>query len=170
LYAAVTGAHQVTTTLAGLVQSVMDHAPTTLRRHSGTNGENANGGEEMSKEVVADLRALHGCLTTGALLLEVAGEDRAQGLLELVGPPQNPAGSLDLGQRLGLGVGELVGVSQQRPAGALERLGEALVRQPSGRLPHLAAQLVQSVTDELDHVERVDAEHRILGVFAHALA
>jgi hypothetical protein len=46
--------------------------------------------------------------------VEVAGEHRAQGFLELVGPPQDPAGAFDLGQCLGLVACEGVGVLQQR--------------------------------------------------------
>ena len=63
--AVVTGTHEVTTALAGLVQAVMDHTPALVDRH----------GPEVSTEVLADLRALHGCLSTGALLLAPALDD-----------------------------------------------------------------------------------------------
>jgi hypothetical protein len=63
--AAVTGAHDVTVTLAGFLQVVMDHAPALGNTH----------GHDVSREVLADLRAVHGCLTTGALLLAPALDD-----------------------------------------------------------------------------------------------
>jgi hypothetical protein len=63
--AVVTGTHDLTTTLAGLVQALMDHMPTLATTH----------GQDVSSEILADLRALHGCLTTGALLLAPALDD-----------------------------------------------------------------------------------------------
>jgi hypothetical protein len=65
LAAVITGTHEVTTTLADLVAAVMDHTPTLADRH----------GPESTTEVLADLRALHGCLTTGALVLAPALDD-----------------------------------------------------------------------------------------------
>ncbi|RJQ85492.1 hypothetical protein [Amycolatopsis panacis] len=63
--AAIIGTHEVTTALADLVTAVMDHTTTLTDRHD----------PETSTEVLADLRALHGCLTTGALLLAPALDD-----------------------------------------------------------------------------------------------
>ncbi|MFJ8819739.1 hypothetical protein [Amycolatopsis thermoflava] len=60
--AVITGTHEVTTTLADLVQTLMDRTPALAERH----------GPQVSNEIHADLRALHGCLTTGALLLAPA--------------------------------------------------------------------------------------------------
>jgi ABC-type transporter Mla subunit MlaD len=65
LSAAVNGTHQVVTTLADLVNTVIDHVPTLAETH----------GPEVGREVAADLRALHGCLTSGALLLSPALDD-----------------------------------------------------------------------------------------------
>nr|WP_042186573.1 hypothetical protein [Kibdelosporangium sp. MJ126-NF4]CEL17373.1 hypothetical protein [Kibdelosporangium sp. MJ126-NF4]CTQ91400.1 hypothetical protein [Kibdelosporangium sp. MJ126-NF4] len=63
--AAVSGTHEVISALTGLVQALMDHTPALVDRH----------GPDISTEVLADLRALHGCLTTGALLLAPTLED-----------------------------------------------------------------------------------------------
>jgi hypothetical protein len=71
--------------------------------------------------------------------VEVAGEDRAQGLCQLVCAPEDPAGSIDLGQGLGLRFGEVARIFQERPAGALEGLRDELVRQFPRCLPYLAA-------------------------------
>jgi hypothetical protein len=54
-----------------------------------------------------------------------------------------------------LGVGEVLGVLQQRPPGALELLGDALVGVAAGRLPDLAADAVQGVPGELNDVKRI---------------
>ena len=52
----------------------------------------------------------------------------AQGLLELVAAPEDPAGAFHLGQRPCLCLREITGILQQRSAGALERLRDVLVR------------------------------------------
>jgi hypothetical protein len=56
LSAAVTGTHDMITTLTDLVEVLIEHATTTLDREPG-------------REVVADLKSLHSNLTAGALLL-----------------------------------------------------------------------------------------------------
>ncbi|OLT00593.1 hypothetical protein BJF90_34765 [Pseudonocardia sp. CNS-004] len=62
LHAAAEGAIQVSTALADLVAIMMRQAPGVLdRAHQG-----------VLNEVLADLRAVHGCLTTGPLLLAPA--------------------------------------------------------------------------------------------------
>jgi hypothetical protein len=62
LHAAAEGAIQVSTALADLVATMMRQAPGALdRAHQGA-----------LNEVLADLRAVHGCLTTGPLLLAPA--------------------------------------------------------------------------------------------------
>ena len=54
---------------------------------------------------------------------QVGVEDRTQPLPELVGAPHLPAGAADRGELLGLGVGEVFGAFEQRPAGVLEPAG-----------------------------------------------
>ncbi len=94
---------------------------------------------------------------------QVAGEDLAQALLEPVGAPCRPTVAAQLAQRDGLGVGQALGALEQYPAGALEPLG--LGRVHSAQLvPDLAADLIERVGGELDHVERVDAHGRLGGV------
>ncbi|MCO1574589.1 hypothetical protein M8C13_02305 [Crossiella sp. SN42] len=63
--AVVTGAHEVTSALASLVEAAMEHTPVLAGTH----------GAEVSTEVLADLRAVHRCLTTGTLLLAPALDD-----------------------------------------------------------------------------------------------
>ncbi|HEU5472356.1 MAG TPA: hypothetical protein VFV67_17020 [Actinophytocola sp.] len=65
---AVCGTHRVITTLADVVEAVLEHAPTIAEGH----------GPDVGKELAADLRALHGRLTSGALLLAPALDDLAQ--------------------------------------------------------------------------------------------
>ncbi len=50
---------------------------------------------------------------------EAGGEDRPEGFLEGVGAPDFAAGGLEPFQRLGLLVGEVVGLLEQRPARVL---------------------------------------------------
>ena len=87
--------------------------------------------------------------------VEVTGEHLPQGFFEEVGTPEYSAGVFHLPQRLGLRVGEVAGVLQQRPPRTLEGLGDALVGQRPGGLPHLPAHRIQRVGDELDDMERV---------------
>jgi hypothetical protein len=68
LSAAVSGTHRVITTLADVVEAVLEHAPTIAEGH----------GADVGKELAADLRALHGRLTSGALLLAPALDDLAE--------------------------------------------------------------------------------------------
>ena len=65
LHTAVDGAMRVSTALADLVATMIRQAPATLDRSGGP----------VLKELLADLRAVHGCLTTGPLLLAPARED-----------------------------------------------------------------------------------------------
>ena len=62
LHAAVDGAIHVNTALAELIATVMRQAPATLDHTH----------QAVLHEVLADLRAMHGCLTTGPLLLAPA--------------------------------------------------------------------------------------------------
>jgi hypothetical protein len=101
--------------------------------------------------------------------VEVAGEHRAQGLLELVGAPENSAGSLHLPQCLGLCLGEITQVFQQCPAGALEGLGDALIGHLASGLSDLAAQRLERVGSQLDDMEGIEADHRAQRAFAHGL-
>lgn len=68
LHAAVDGVHRVAGALAGLVGALMDQLP------AGIDGDSEHA-RAAAREVVADLHALHGCLTAGTLLLEPALED-----------------------------------------------------------------------------------------------
>lgn len=78
LRTAVEGVHQVTTALATLAQTLMDQFPKALADQT------------IAKEVVADLRAMHGCLTTSTLLLAPALDDLRgmTGLPEVTVPAQ----------------------------------------------------------------------------------
>lgn len=67
LYGAVDGAIRLANSLAELVTTVMRQAPATLD-HDPSAGP-------IISELLADLRAMHGCLTTGALLLAPARDD-----------------------------------------------------------------------------------------------
>lgn len=68
LHAAVDGVMRISTALADLVATVMRQAPATLDHRS----------DPVLTELVADLRAMHGCLTTGPLLLAPARDDLHQ--------------------------------------------------------------------------------------------
>lgn len=65
LHAAVDGAIALSTALASLVTTVMRQAPAALDHHSGP----------ALNELLADLRAMHGCLTTGTVLLAPGRDD-----------------------------------------------------------------------------------------------
>lgn len=68
LHAAVDGAMRISTALADLVTTMMHQAPAALDDTSGP----------VLTELLADLRAMHGCLTTGPLLLAPARDDLHQ--------------------------------------------------------------------------------------------
>jgi hypothetical protein len=68
VHGVVEGTHQLTTALSDLVTTLIDRAPTALAATDGADGH-------LAKELVADLRAMNGCLTTGALLLAPALDD-----------------------------------------------------------------------------------------------
>jgi hypothetical protein len=65
LHAAIDGALRISTALADLVAAVMRQAPASLDHSSGP----------MLHELLADLHAIHGCLTTGAVLLAPGRDD-----------------------------------------------------------------------------------------------
>ncbi|MFD4254869.1 hypothetical protein [Amycolatopsis thermoflava] len=65
LHTAVDGTMQISAALAALVQTVMRQAPTAL--------DHTN--EALLHELLADLRAMHGCLITGHKLLAPAHDD-----------------------------------------------------------------------------------------------
>lgn len=67
IYGAVDGAIRLANSLAELVTIVMRQAPASLH-HGPSTGP-------VLDELLADLRAMHGCLTSGALLLAPARED-----------------------------------------------------------------------------------------------
>jgi hypothetical protein len=66
LHRAVDGAMQVSAALAGLVDVLIRHAPTALREYRDP---------YLLKDLVGDLRAVHGCLTNTPLLLKPARDD-----------------------------------------------------------------------------------------------
>ncbi|HEX5116027.1 MAG TPA: hypothetical protein VFW65_12585 [Pseudonocardiaceae bacterium] len=76
LHAAVDGAIRLANALAGLVTTVMRQAPAGLdhRADPDAAGTGAQTGPILH-ELLADLRAMHGCLTTGPLLLAPARDD-----------------------------------------------------------------------------------------------
>ena len=80
LYAGVDGAIEVATALAELVSTVIRQAPAALD----TNPE-----PQVLRELLADLRAMHGCLTTGTLLLAPARDDLRQSLTADPDPRQD---------------------------------------------------------------------------------
>ena len=65
--------------------------------------------------------------------------------------------------------GQVGRVLQQRPAGSLVLLGDVLGGQGPGELPDLTAYRLQGVAGELDDVEGVEADHRLLGPFPYRL-
>ena len=66
LHRAVDGAMQVTAALAGLIDLLIRHAPTALREYRDP---------YLLKDLVGDLRAVHGCLANTPLLLAPARDD-----------------------------------------------------------------------------------------------
>src|SRR5674476_593370 len=57
---------------------------------------------------------------TDLVFAQVTGEDRAQGLLQGIGPPKLASLAFELAQRHGLLIVEVLRILQQRPTGALE--------------------------------------------------
>jgi len=82
----------------------------------------------------------------------------------LIGPPDPASSPADPSELDGLVVGEVVGVLQQRPPAALEVAGVAVIGELAQRLPEVAADLVESVADELDDVKRIRAHDCLGGV------
>ena len=101
--------------------------------------------------------------------VEVAGEHLPQGFFEKVGTPEYSTGAFHLPQSRSLFVGEICRVLQQRPPRTLEGLGDALVGQRPGGLPHLPAHRIERVGDELDDMKWVEADHRGRRAFPHRL-
>src|ERR1700694_3481221 len=99
--------------------------------------------------------------------VEVTGEHLPQGFFEKVGTPEYSTGAFHLPQSRGLLVGEIWRGLQQRPPRALEGLGDALVGQRRGALPHVPAHRLERVCDELDDMEWVKADHRGRRAFPH---
>ncbi|WP_216208703.1 hypothetical protein [Amycolatopsis aidingensis] len=66
-HAVVEGVHHLASALAGLVNALIERVPAAV---AGSGRD-----EHAANEVVADLRAMHGCLTTGVLLLEPTLDD-----------------------------------------------------------------------------------------------
>src|SRR3954454_8610150 len=74
---------------------------------------------------------------------EAGREDAADGFLERVGAPDLAAGGLDAMQRGGLGVGEVGGRLEQRPARVFEALGGLWVAGLAQLVPVRAADFVE---------------------------
>jgi len=102
--------------------------------------------------------------------IEVAGEHLPQGFFEKVGTPEDSTAAFHLPQSAGLLVGEICRVLQQRPPRTFEGLGDALVGQRPGGLPHLPAHRIECIGDELDDMEWVEADHRGRRAFPHGLS
>ena len=83
---------------------------------------------------------------------EAGREDGAGGFLERVGAPDLAAGGLEPRERGGLGVGQVVGRLEQRPAGVLEALGGLLVAGGAQLVPVGAADLVERLVGVLHDV------------------
>ena len=90
MHTAVDGVHRLTSAVAGLVSALMEQLPTVAATgngyHPGATGE-----------VLADLRALHGCLNTGAVLLEPVLDD-LRGLAAPAAPSGNRKGATTVWQ------------------------------------------------------------------------
>lgn len=84
--------------------------------------------------------------------------DLARLLFEQVRAVQPRVGALDARELGLLAAGEVVGVLPQREACALQIPGERDVSGPAGRVPDLAADLVQRVGGEHHDVEGVQAQ------------
>lgn len=98
---------------------------------------------------LGDAAALSSCAPTIEQLgcggcVQVAGEDFTERFLEFVGAPKDSTCAFHFPQGFHLGVGEVGGIFQQRPAGTLERLGDALIRKRARGLPRLAAHGVEA--------------------------
>lgn len=100
----------------------------------------------MSAEPVDQLDRLGG--------LQVALEDLPPGLFELVAAPHSAAVAPDGAQDLGLGTGEVGRVLEQRPASALEPLGDGRIGEQAHLLPQVAAQLLEGISHGLHDMER----------------
>src|SRR5207248_2146427 len=102
---------------------------------------------------------------------EVAGQDGPELLLHLVGPPDAAPVAADAGELGGLGVGEVLGVLEQRPPAALEVLGPPLVGEPAQLVPQLTAYLVEGLAHELHKMEWIRAHHGLgsVALRLHAL-
>lgn len=66
LYPAVAGVHELSMAMAALVQTLIRTTDVTLAGHAD---------EQLRSDLVADLRAMHGCLTTAALLIAPSLDD-----------------------------------------------------------------------------------------------
>lgn len=66
LHGAVEGVHRLAGTLTELIETMMECAPATFGR---------DGHQHVGEELVRDLRAVRGCLTTARLLVEPAVDD-----------------------------------------------------------------------------------------------
>jgi hypothetical protein len=69
LHTAIDGVLNVTTTLAELVETLIRQTPASLTGHTEA---------RLPEELQADLRALHGCLTTGSLLVTASRDELAE--------------------------------------------------------------------------------------------
>jgi len=97
---------------------------------------------------------------------EAGGEDRANHLFHRPGARYIPAGGVQPHERVELGVGEVVGVLEQRPAAAFELLGGVFVAGLAELVPVLAADFVKRLGSELHDVKVVDADDGLGGVLA----
>jgi hypothetical protein len=91
----------------------------------------------------------------GLLGVQVASEDGAERFFEAVAAPELTAAAAQLAQGRRLLVGEVFGAFEQRPAGAFELLGRALVGQLPQLVPGVAPNLIERVAGPGDDVERI---------------
>src|SRR6266702_8612201 len=85
-------------------------------------------------------------------------EDHAELLLEQVSSIERCVELGNHGQLGGQGRGEVLGVSQQRPAAAFELAGRYLLARTADRIPDLSAHFVERVGRPLDHMEGIQAD------------
>lgn len=83
------------------------------------------------------------------VLGEVAGEDGAEGFFAFVGAPDRTAAAPDRGEAVGLFVRQVLGVFQQRPAGAFEAVGEVRLGAVAQLVPVGAADRVEGLGAEV---------------------
>ena len=94
-------------------------------------------------------------------MLEGRAIDLAQLLGEQVGAKQRTVELLDAGELCLLAFGQVLRVLPQRETCALQFSSDLALTLETSLVPDLAANLIQGITGELDHVKGVHTTHRV---------